>query len=92
MYFFFDCLKRKGDNTLYNVSTLELAQTICEIASKINDYDLSTKVPQQDLIALNPNIIGIVSVHTREGQIEQINRLNLDQSLLIHMLKHSENS
>ena len=50
--YFFDCLKRKGDNTLYNVSTLELAQTICEIASKISDYDLSTKVLQQDLIAL----------------------------------------
>ena len=41
---FCDCVKRKGDNTLYNVSTLELAQTICEIASKIKDYDLSTKV------------------------------------------------
>ena len=77
---------------MYNVSTLELAQTICEIRSKIKDYDLSTKVLQQDLIAVEAKYHRNCLRATREGQIEQINRLNLDQSLLMHMLKHSENS
>ena len=50
---FCDCVKRKGDSTLVNVSSPEVEQTIRDIASKINDYDLSTKVLQQDLIALD---------------------------------------
>ena len=45
-------MKKKGNSTLFNVSTLELVQTIRDIASKVNDYDLSTKVLHQDLIAL----------------------------------------
>ena len=45
-------MKRKGDSTLVNVSSLEVEQTIRDIASKINEYDLSTTVLQQDLIAL----------------------------------------
>ena len=49
---FCDCVKKKGNSTLFNVSTLELVQTIRDIASKVNDYDLSTKVLHQDLIAL----------------------------------------
>ena len=64
---FCNCVKRKCDNTLYNLS-LELAQTICEIVSKINDCDLSTNVLQQDLIALEAkNHRNCLSAHKRRA-------------------------
>lgn len=49
---FCDCGKKKGDASLVNVCSPEVQQTIYDVASQVNDYNLSTKVLNQDLIAL----------------------------------------
>ena len=49
---FCDLVKKKGDACLVNVCSSDVQHTIFDIVSKINDYDLSTKVLHQDLIAV----------------------------------------
>ena len=45
-------MKRKGDVDLRNISTRRAQQTIRDLALNLEDYDLQTKVLEQDLIAL----------------------------------------